>query len=198
MGAINVAHTLEMRDSEKLILIMLCELYEKLGVKGEINPAFVREAIYSGNLWGLTWKYGGIFEIDEKDRETVSEVTDILDMYSFIERTYARLSAEDKERIKVEAEPFGDDVVFKGFDGNNETEHKSVAHFLIDHLDRFSLFEGRYLNSHYPSIDTYRRMLDVFLPMRKTLGFRQMNADDIIAMLKEKTHPSLREEAKRA
>lgn len=193
-----MADTVDMRDSERLILVMLCELYEKLGIKGEIDPKFVKEAIYSGNLWGLTWKYGGIFEIEEKHPDTVSEVTDILDMYWFIETTYARLSDEDKERIKKEAEPFGDDVVFKGFDGNNELEHKSVAHFLIDQLDRFSGFEGRYLNSHYPSIETYRRMLSVFLPMRKTLGFRQMNADDIIALLTKKTHPSHLAEAKRA
>ena len=65
--------------------------------------------------------------------------------------------------------PFGD-ARFSGFDGNNELEYISVARFLIDHLDSFTDFKGRDLNSHMPSIDRYSRMFLVFEPMRKSLG----------------------------
>jgi len=40
-------------------------------------------------------------------------------------------------RIRIEAELFGEHVVFTGFDGNNEGEYMSIARFLINELDRF-------------------------------------------------------------
>jgi hypothetical protein len=43
---------MKLTDSEKLTLIMLCEIYEKLGIKGELDSKFVKEAIFSGNTWG--------------------------------------------------------------------------------------------------------------------------------------------------
>ena len=52
-------------DGEKLILLMLTDIYDKLGVQGEIDPQFVRSAIFDNMLWGLSWKYSGIpFEKD--------------------------------------------------------------------------------------------------------------------------------------
>jgi uncharacterized protein len=86
-----------------------------------------------------------------------------------LETSYKELPPADKARIEAEAEPYGKHVEFIGFDGNNETNYMSVARFLIDDLDRFSIFRGRELNSHMPSIHTYRRMLAVFIPMRPSL-----------------------------
>jgi uncharacterized protein len=44
-------------DGEKLTLLMLCDLCENGNVKGEIDPEFVRSAIYSDYAWALHWKY---------------------------------------------------------------------------------------------------------------------------------------------
>ena len=70
---------------------MLSEIYEHLGINGEIDPTFVREAIYSGNLWGLQSRYPGIFDIEKKDPAIVAEVRDILDMWRLIEPAIERL-----------------------------------------------------------------------------------------------------------
>ena len=114
----------------------------------------------------------------------VSEVFDVLDMWSFIERGYAKLSEKDKKRVESEAAPLGNDVTFRGFDGNNESDHYSVALFLINDMGRFNCFKDRDLNSHFPSINDYRRMLAVFEPMRKTLVGRALSASQIINLQK--------------
>ena len=179
---------MQLSDGEKLILTMLCEVYQHTGIKGEIDPQFVRETISGGHFWGLKWQYPGIFHDHEDSESTVSEVCDILDMWSFIENGYAELSSEDKLRLEKEELPFK----FPGFDGNNEGEHCEITRFLIDDLDRFQSFKGRDLNSHHPSIDGYRQMYSVFNPMRATLADSSLGASAIIEILKARIHPENR------
>jgi uncharacterized protein len=187
---------MKLSDGEKLILMMLSDIYEKVGVKGELDPAFVREAIYSGNAWGLTWKYPGIFDSQETSDQVRSEVVNLLDMWSFLEEGYKRLSKKEKARVNAEAAPLGDNVRFPGFDGNNESEYGNVMRFLIGNLDRFQSFKGREdLNSHMPSLDAYRRMFAVFEPLRSQLGMRSevgLTASEIIEILKARIHPNRR------
>lgn len=182
---------MKLSDGEKLILLMLSELHEKLGVDGEMEPEFVRSAILNDHLWGFAWKYSGIPFDEDETPPIVSEVVDILDMWSFIEWGYESLTEEEKERLKVDAEPFGEDPKFQGFDGNNETEHMSVARFLITELDRFESFKDRALNSHMPSLDMHRRMLEVFLPIRANIN-RDLSLAQLTEVLRAKIHPDRR------
>ena len=179
---------MKLSDGEKLIIEMLCEIYQHMGIKGEIDSQFVQKTIFGGQYWGLKWQYPGIFHDHEDSESTISEVCDILDMWSFIEDGYEKLSSEDKSRLKKKAIPFE----FHGFDGNNESEHYGIARFLIDHLDRFQSFKGRDLNSHHPSIDGYRRMLSVFEPMRATLANSSLGASAIMEILHARIHPENR------
>jgi len=182
----------EITDGEKLILGMLAELHTHMKIKSELEPDFIMNAIYGGHYWGLSWKYSGLFHGNKDDARNVSEVVSVLDMWSFIESSYAALPAKDKTRVEKEAEPFGKNPRFRGFDGNNETEHLGIAYFLIEKLERFSSFDGRDLNSHMPSLDMYRRMYRVFDPMRRNLIGRTLTADELIAVLNEETHPENR------
>ena len=173
---------------EKLILRMLCDLYKNQKVRGGFDPDFISKAIDRGYYWALDWEY----HLSDGTGETpqiVSEVCDVLDMWSFIERGYAKLSEKDKERVESEAEPFGKDVAFEGFDGNDESDHHGVAQFLINDMGRFHRFKGRELNSHHPSIDAHRRMLAVFKPMQETLAGGELSASQIIDLLKARKHP---------
>ena len=184
-------------DGDKLILLMLRDLFKQLKLKnGEIDPDFIAEVIFGGHSWGLEWQYTGIFHRHEDAKAVVSEVVDVLDMWSFLESGFHKLSKKDKARVAAEAEPLGKHVVFSGFDGNNESEHIGVARFLIEQLGRFTCFKGRELNAHMPSIDAYRRMVAVFEPIRRTLTGRGLNADEIIDILKAWLHPSRRKDAK--
>ena len=192
LGATGGDGQIKIGDGEKLILIMLCQLFKQLKLKSEIDPEFVEAAIHGGHYWGLKWQYPGIFHGYEDEKRVVSEVVDVLDMWSFLESGFGKLSKKDKDRVVAEAEPFGKHVIFAGFDGNNESEYMGVARFLIEQLDRFSDFKGRDLNAHMPTVDAHRRMFAVFEPIRSTLTGRDLNASGIIEILKAKVHPSRR------
>jgi len=184
---------INVNDGQKLILFMLCELFKSLKLKNvEIDPEFIEDVITGGHYWALDWKYGGIFHDHEDSSAVLSEVVDILDMWRFLERGFSELSKEDKDRVAKEAKPFGDKVKFLGFGGNEEGEYLHIARFLIEKLDRFTEFDSRSLDAHLPTVGTHRRMLAVFGPMRNNLAGRELNADEIIAILKEKLHPSRR------
>ncbi|MFA1563079.1 YfbU family protein [Aliivibrio fischeri] len=183
---------MKISDSEKLILLMLSEIYDKLDLKGEIEPDFIRSAIFSDNTWSIPWKYVGIPFESQETPPMVKEVLNILDMWGFIEWSYNQLSDENKAYVEKEAYPFGKDPKFPGFDGNNETEYMGIASFLVDDLERFSEFKGRYFNSHCPSIDGYQRMLPVYKSVMKERFNSQLSPDDLVMILKERAHPTIR------
>lgn len=183
---------MKLSDGEKLILWMLADISDAIGVKNGVRTSLVREAVGGGHAWALDWAMPGIFGATETDERVVSEVVNYMDMWSAIESSYADLSTEGKAELEGKAGVFGKDPKFRGFDGNNETDHWSAARMLIDHLDRFTSFAGRDLNSHMPSLDSYERMYRVYEPMRSTLGERLFNAEELAAILFERTHPENR------
>jgi uncharacterized protein len=183
---------IKLGDGEKLILLMLSDLCKRLKVKSDMEPDFIEQVIYGGRFWALAWKYPGIFHGHEDSTAILHEVVEILDMWSFVEYGYGKLSKKDRDRVAAEAEPFGKHVEFSGFDGNNEAEYMGIAHFLVEQLDRFGKFKGREFNAHMPTIDAHRRMLAVFEPLRHKLAGRDLNAEEIIEIMKAKLHPSRR------
>jgi len=186
--------TVTMNNSEKLIVSLLCELHKSMKIKGGLDPDFIHSAIYGGHYWSLKWKYQGLLHKYHDDERTLHEVMDILDMWYFIESAYDKMSQKDKDYIKANVKHFDNDVRFPGFDGNNESEHRSIARFLIEEMDRFTEFKDHGdLNSHYPTLDVYRRMLSVFIPIRKTLVGRNLDAKEIVEILKARIHPTMRE-----
>ena len=69
-----------MKDSEKLILLMLSEIYENLEIdSSEVNPGFIKSAIFTDNTWGITWEYSMILS-----EETPVEVKDVVDILSTV------------------------------------------------------------------------------------------------------------------
>jgi uncharacterized protein YfbU (UPF0304 family) len=179
---------MELNGKEKLILLMLAEIYEKLGINGEIDPAFIKEVIFSNHSWGLHWQYSALFEGEKaEDPPEVREVVEILDMWDLIELSFEELDPAERDRAQAEADPHGRSFNFSGFDGNSETKHMSIARFFVDHLGRWSRFEEREMNSHRRTVDEYRRMLGVYLPIRDALGSSgsyRLSADQLIQILK--------------
>ena len=184
----SVSDTVRFSDGEKLLAIMLRDVYKHLKLKGEIDPDFVGEVIWGGHYWAPKWEMRGLFHDYEDDPQDVRFVVDVLDMWAFVERAYEKLSKKDKGRVEKEADPFGKYVQFAGFDGNNESSFIGIARFLIDKMNRFSQFKGRDLNSHAPTLATYRRMLSVFEPMRVSLVGTELDANQLIRILKAKMH----------
>ena len=177
---------MQLTDAERLILTMLCEIHEHLKIDKGIDPKFVQEAIATDNTWGLIREYDGIFHGHHETPEHVEEVVSILEMWRTIEFGFGQLTPEAQATVRTEAELFGDPR-FKGFDGNNESEQLGVAHFLVDHMNRFDELKGRELNSHCPTIDAYRRMLKVYMPMKTSIT--PLTAAELITILKAQLYP---------
>ena len=54
------------------------------------------------------------------------------------------------------------DVEFKGFDGNNETCYMSYSEFIIEDLKKYTYIKKNEYNSHWPMINTYDTMYNVY------------------------------------
>lgn len=180
---------MKLTDGEKIIIAMLADIKAGLKIKGEIDDKRTLSSIYSGNLWSLNWDYSGLFDVQEVDDLTVKETADSMDMWGFIERSFAALNDADKDRVRATCH--NHDPVFAGFDGNNERHFSVARHFVEDMDGRFTDFAGRDLNSHHPVIDGYMRMYEVFEPIRDQLGDRRganMTADELISVLEARYH----------
>lgn len=91
---------------------------------------------------------------DPLSSDDMNFVGEVMTMFRRLQWAHEKLSP--KERKLVDA----DDLVFPGFDGNNEIELVGYGRFLIDGLGHFKdLKHVHGLNSHMPSVERYRRML---------------------------------------
>ncbi|MFL9867612.1 YfbU family protein [Paraburkholderia fungorum] len=172
-------------DGEKMLMLMMRDVYKALKVKDpESDPDFLAEVIYGGHYWAPKWDMQGVFHDHVDNPRDVNHVVDVLDMWSFIEEAYEKFSSAQKTGIAEQVGPLGKHVQFSGFDGNNESSQMSIARFLVNKMDRFARFKRRDLNSHHPTYNRYRRMFELFAPMRSTLIGHGLSADQVATLLK--------------
>ncbi len=174
---------------ETLHTHILCEILKAVKPKSEADPDFIRAALYDGQAWAIRWESPGLVDAHASTQQTVRDVADTLQMWEAIEEAYEHLGAKDRDLVAEQADSFGKDPRFPGYDANNETEHFGVARFMIAEMGRFSRFAGRDLNSHWPSVETYRRMLAVFQRLRQKQAGRRLTAAELVELLNERTHP---------
>lgn len=161
-------------NAEKLELLLLCDIADG---KKEIDPDFIREAIYTNNTWGIAWKYNG-YEFEEEKPAHVSNVLDVLSMYTTLKFSYDELSSEDK--AIVDSSKSADWLKYRGFDGNNESRYLSAVNFLVINLDRFSdIGITPRLNSHTPALPKYMAMHAVW----KSFDTANLTATQIVQII---------------
>lgn len=173
---------MDLSNGERLILVMLAELYKANQVKGEIDPGFVLASIRNNQTWGLAWKYPGICRGEGEKPAVVEETCSILDMYRRLSGSLKDLSEADRKRIEKDAYPFGDYLKYQGFDGNND-DHCGVVDHLVRQLGLYEEINAD-LNSHSSAtIGQYRKMLQRIENIPPHPNFK-LTADQIIAVLK--------------
>ena len=187
---------MDFNNQQKLIITLLTEIHANLKITDGLDPEFVQRVVNEGHGWALSWKYDGMFNGSDDSPESVKYVADVLEMWSFLEGSYKELDENDQKVLAEKADPFGTHVKFQGFDGNNESEYRSIARIFVNDLDRWSEFEGRDLNSHSPTTDVYRRMLPVFDEIRSKQmsnhDFVFFGVEELAAVLNSQRHPSKR------
>jgi uncharacterized protein len=170
--------------SERLIVWLLSELMRTsmhAGIdKDEVR--LIQRALLGGHYWALPWEMSGVFHTHADSPRDVEFVVNVLDMWTFIEGAFAKLSPEEQERVKTETDR--SEPKFFGFDGNNESTLMGIAQFMVQDMGRFSKFKNREFNSHMPTRGSYARMYALFEPMRKTLVGRELSADELVILLK--------------
>ena len=173
---------MNLSEGERLILVMLCDIQKALNLKGAIDPDTLKPLILeAGSNSAARAVNGGAG--DHRDRTAVaSEVSEILDMWSAIERGYKHLSVDEKRTVEAEAGPLGRGVRFSGFDAESEIEYRDIAHVLIEETGQFERFQGRTLDAHMPALAGYRRMLQIYGAMRSVTGDRRLDARQIIVL----------------
>ena len=176
-------------DGEKLLLTILGDICRHLQIDNNVDPEFVVNAISEGRYWALQQQYDYLLHSRVQDKRVVDEVRDVLDMWRFIEEDYARLSKQDQELVASEGGPFGEHVAFRGFDHKYEGEYCATTRFLIDEMGWFSGFKGRDFYTVGFRMEGYRRMLEIFEPIRRTLDGpnKRLSAAQIIKLLKTET-----------
>lgn len=172
-------------DGEKMLMLMMGDIYEKLQIKGaEMDPKFLADVIYGGHYWAPKWEMNGVFHNHSDDPMELKHVTNVLDMWSFMEEAYEVLSADEKALIVQEVGPWASNVVFPGFDGNEEGSQMQIASFLVEKMNRFTRFKGRSMNSHVLTFKRYSDMYRLFEPIRTTLVGKRLSVQQLIALLK--------------
>ena len=138
---------MKLSNAEKLAVLVTASCRSDL-MNYFIDVKKVAMWVSHGNEWAIAWEYDWFESEAHPKDQIVSETKNILEMFQHIHRsapaevTSAGLSARD--------------IVFEGFDGNND-EHYHIAGVMVDDLGRYSDVKGARNNSH--SIGTLPRYL---------------------------------------
>ena len=170
--------SIKLTDTERLILANQYEILSEL--REDDTYARWAETLRDGH----EWLYSQYFDhISPNLPESKAEhVLAILGIYSDLRDSYNQLN--DKSGIEPHQ------IEFPGFDGNNESELLSFARALRKH-DRFTETLGEHnKNSHMPTTDTYRRMIERW----RELGEPNYPYDKrtILEILAARVHPDYR------
>lgn len=121
---------------------------------------------------------------DERDivtDEQCSFVLQTMSMYEALQRGFEQHGPQTVRETEVR---------FPGFDGNNETPLMGYARFVIDREHRFTHLDRNHdLNSHMPSVDMYRRMLDRWQALGEKYDLTEAEMREVLDAQK---HPGYR------
>lgn len=175
---------------QRLIVGLLCDIHQKLEIRNSFDPEMINDAIQTGNEWAIDVRYGDYLGSKIADSR-FDFIGDVLSMCETIESSYESLSPEGKEEVQT-GTIFDVSRAFVGFDGNNETGYMSATRFMVNELELFGYFKGREFNSHAPSIDMYRRMLETFNRICDPYIHQGLSVNQLIEIMNERIHPSNR------
>ena len=125
---------------------------------------------------GYTYFYGrltGPMDDSGNDGEEAAFVMRLLDMFRALDH-YKQHNADDAEVTESRRSSF------RGFDGNEEGGHYSIARFIFERLDLFQESHRADLNTHHSIIRDYRAMEAVWEAQGRPLNLSRDQARALI------------------
>ena len=137
---------------DRLILSHQHSILEKLDDREASFHATMRKVYERGYETNYDDDFQNIY--DEFGREKSAFVLDVLSMHEAMQESWKQQGspAEIDENL----------LAFRGFDGNNEVSYMAYARFVVKDEERFQGLAVSDFNSHMPSADAYRHMVDAW------------------------------------
>lgn len=167
---------MKLSPAERWILSNQFLILEKLDPDNAEDYATMREAIERGYEWDYDTYSPHIYKgTDVTTAEESAEVVEILAMFDSLKQSYNALSdrsAIDEGRIQ-----------FHGFDGNTEGKQMAYSRYFCSRGGGAftDLERGDNFNSHFPTLDRYRRMLAEWKKSPDQLKLSKSDIDRIIS-----------------
>lgn len=169
---------MELSKKDRLILVNQYRILQKLSTEGyEINDY---ESKITALLNGYTLHYEDLFDEfseTELSKEESRYVLDVLELYRAIIFSYCRLCGENSVSKLSDK-----DILFPGFDGNEESQYLSYARYFIEDLGRYDEIKQYCaepdFNSHMNTTYRYKSMLEklshIDVPKRYCMSEEQL------------------------
>ncbi|MED3728538.1 YfbU family protein [Priestia filamentosa] len=116
---------------------------------------------------------------DEFPKDQSQKVWDILKLYRKLYFSYENLTPEEQEQIDEE------EVIFQGFDGNEESNYYVFAKFIVEKAERYSeinelIKKGKVdMNSHWPKLNYYDGLLSRLMQLNDEDTSQYLACDQI-------------------
>lgn len=146
---------MDLTIKDRVILYNQYEILKHLNPE-ELDIYELNQAILS---CGFKYNYDELTDgfYDELDESVSKYVFEVFDMYRSLISSYNELSYEEKKSIDM------NDIKFKGYDGNEETDYYGYAMFVLEGLRRYDEIYNSgdvVFNSHRNMLYTYNSMLN--------------------------------------
>jgi len=180
-----MSRELDLTPAQRVLLANQLKILEALYPDEADHYGQWRDAVESG--YTIHYDQGAEWLVtEEMTEQECMEVRDILTMFCDLKHSVAE--SKDTSGIDLNA------VGFRGFSGNEECRYLGYADFLINKTHRWQPLSdsGDGLNSHFPFLDAYRRMLAVWRKYHPTPRLTKEQIQEITAAA---IHPSNRKPA---
>lgn len=127
---------------------------------------------------GYTAHYDHLVDFFDHDvpRELSEEVIEILEMHRAMYNFYSDIGQNHYEESEFK---------FLGFDANEESSYYAYASYYVIDLDRYRELrngERPSLNTHWPILDTYRKMVRHWKTIGEPRNLSRKNVDDLLSI----------------